>query len=66
MKQILYFTASWCGPCRMENPAVVRAYNNFKDKKLKGFLITRYVIEDICSCSGAVARNNEGKRSVAR
>jgi hypothetical protein len=28
-----------------------------KDKKLKGFLITRYVIEDICSCSGAVARN---------
>lgn len=30
------FWASWCGPCRMENPNVVRMYNKFKDK---GFAI---------------------------
>ena len=29
---LLDFWASWCGPCRKENPNVVKAYNEYKDR----------------------------------
>jgi thiol-disulfide isomerase/thioredoxin len=33
---LIDFWASWCAPCRRENPNVVKIYNKFKDK---GFMV---------------------------
>ena len=43
---LIDFWASWCGPCRAENPNVVKAYNAYKTK---GFTIVGISLDDTSS-----------------
>lgn len=37
---LIDFWASWCGPCRRENPHVVRLYQRFRDKGFEVFSVS--------------------------
>lgn len=43
---LIDFWASWCGPCRRENPNVVRLYHQYKDK---GFTVYSVSLDDNAS-----------------
>ncbi|MFM6934119.1 MAG: peroxiredoxin family protein [Flavobacteriales bacterium] len=52
---LLDFWASWCGPCRGENPNVVRLYQKFKNKGFTVFSVS--LDEDVNSWKAAIQKD---------
>lgn len=53
---LIDFWASWCRPCRAENPNVVKLYNEYKDK---GFTVYSVSLDkDINRWLGAIKQDN--------
>ena len=53
---IIDFWASWCGPCRTENPNMVKLYSEFHDKGLN--IIGVSLDDDAAKWKEAIAKDN--------
>lgn len=59
---LLDFWGSWCGPCRVDNPNIVKLHQEFNDKKFsdaKGFEVVSVAIEtNEKMCKRAILQDN--------
>lgn len=53
---LIDFWASWCGPCRKENPNVVNIYQKYKDKGFEVFSVS--LDKDKAGWINAIAKDN--------
>ncbi len=60
---LLDFWASWCRPCRMENPNVVKVYNAYKDK---GFTVFSVSLDGIDSRTEQMMGGDAARLKEAR
>ncbi|TAK30416.1 MAG: TlpA family protein disulfide reductase [Saprospiraceae bacterium] len=59
---LLDFWASWCRPCRRENPNVVAVYNKYKDR---GFTVFSVSLDGVDSQQAARYQNNPAQIAEA-